>query len=468
MWCENEFALIELGDSRRNARLIELSTQILRHPQASLNHACETLAATKAAYRLFGNHSVTADKILEPHRQMTARRMGEHSLVLAVQDTVTLNYNSMQETEGLGFIGSRSKNGLRGLLLHHTLAYTPDGVPLGVLTQEIWARPFVKGVTTSDCKAQRFSEKETYRWLRAAEAARNLTPEGTDVVTVCDRGGDIYELMHGAEKAGIFFLIRASINRAIDPEFSESEGGGDTLYDHIAEQAPAATFDLEVIDEKTLKPTVKKVDVRFGTVALRRPKRPSSAGFVDLPGRLDVSVVLVSEARPSAEKKALSWTLLTNMSVESLAEAVEKVHWYRIRWQIELYHKVLKSGFRIEACRLGHADKLKRFISLVGILACRIQQITMESRKAAPIPASEVLSSAEWSALRAVTEEHTKKPISRDATAKEALRMIARLGGFMGRKSDGDPGLTTVWRGWVRLQDLALAWTLQTEERCGY
>ena len=139
-WCEEEFGSIELGDKRLDRRLIATAVKLTVQPTAPINQACEDWAATKASYRLFDNDEVTVEKILEPHQLQTQERMKGYPLVLAVQDTTYLNYTSHPQTEGLGPIGTEEQD-LSGLVMHSTLVLTPTGLPLGVLTQEIWARP---------------------------------------------------------------------------------------------------------------------------------------------------------------------------------------------------------------------------------------------------------------------------------------------------------------------------------------
>ncbi len=215
IWCEEEWGGIELGDERLDVWLIDTATKLAAQPTAPINQACEDWADTKASYRLFKNEKVTAEKILSPHQARTQARMAGHRLVLAVQDTTYLNYTSHAKTTGLGPVGTREQN-QQGVVMHSTLALTPAGLPVGVLSQETWVRAEGDGgLTEAERKRRPIEEKESYKWLKALEETVALTPPGVQVVTVCDREGDVYELVVQGQALETALLVRTAQDRTL-------------------------------------------------------------------------------------------------------------------------------------------------------------------------------------------------------------------------------------------------------------
>jgi len=204
-----------LGDKWLNVRLVDTAAKLAAQPLAPINQACDDWADTKASYRLFQNQKVGPDKILSPHQQRTRERLQNYPLVLAVQDTCYLNFTAHPKTKGLGPIGTE-KQDLSGLVMHSTLALTPAGLPLGVLTQDIWARPTAADPLTAAERRQRpITEKESYKWLQALQQTVALIPAGVQVVSVCDREADVYELFVAAEHLQTGLLVRATQDRAL-------------------------------------------------------------------------------------------------------------------------------------------------------------------------------------------------------------------------------------------------------------
>src|SRR5215210_7275786 len=215
-WAEVEFGDADLGDVRRNARLVQLATMLGAQPNASLPAASDDPAALKAAYRFFANKYVRADAVLESHIQSTKGRMQAVPLVLAVQDTTYLDWTDHPATKDLGPLAAPSH---QGLLAHTTLALTPEHVPLGLLQQQVWARdPDVR--RNQDHKQRPIDEKESQKWLTSLDAviaARAACPT-TQFVSVGDREADVYDLFLLDRPAGVDLLIRAAQDRKADHE----------------------------------------------------------------------------------------------------------------------------------------------------------------------------------------------------------------------------------------------------------
>ncbi len=453
-WCLDEFFGVELHDARLNARCNELSVQLAMQPSLPLNQACEDWADAKAAYRFFDNDDVTPQRIQAPHQQRTVQRMMPHPRVLAVQDTTFLNYTHHPKTEGLGPIGKKSQK-QRGFGLHSTLAVLPDGLPLGFLTQSVLTRPDNEpSHRPEECRLLPIEDKESYRWLQAFEQTLALAPAGVEVITVCDREADIYEMFALAQTKNASLLVRASSNRALlDVEVRK-------LWPKMTGQPVADYLTVQITGNNTRPARQATVSVRFVAVTLRPPWRPNG---LKLPA-ITLNAILVREEDPPAEvEEPIEWLLLTNTAVASFAEAQQVIGWYCCRWQIEVFHKVLKSGCRVEDCRLQTADRLHSFVALMSVIAWRLHWMTYINRCQPDLPCTAVLTDVEWEAL--YMRIHKSKRLPNEVpTVHQAVRWIAQLGGFLGRKSDGEPGVTAIWRGWQRLQDLAATWEIVKEQ----
>ena len=462
-WCKEELAGANVGDKRLACRLVDTMAKMAAQPMVPINQACDDWADTKASYRLFKNKKVSADKILAPHQQSTRERMSDHELVLAVQDSSYLNYTSHQKTKGLGPIGTEQQN-LSGLIMHTTMALTPDGLPLGVLDENIWARPEEpEPMTETERKQRPIEEKESYKWLTALRQTVALTPEGVEMVSVCDREADVYELFVEAAELDTGLLVRATQDRSlIEPELGKLRASvaASPITGHLKVHVPAKDGEPE-------RDAI--VSVQFCSVTLNPPWRPKRVDKDPLP-EITLDVVLVREVDPPANVTPLEWLLLTNVPVHNFENAVERVKWYRRRWHIEIFFKVLKSGCKVEDCRLGTADRLIRFLTLSSIVAWRLYWLTHINRQTPQAPCTTVLTEHEWRALYAFIKR-TAVPPPQIPTVGQVVRWIAQLGGFLGRKGDGEPGPTAIWRGWQRLSGVADMWLLYhqptTPATCG-
>jgi hypothetical protein len=202
------------------------------------------------------------------------------------------------------------------------------------------------------------------------------------------------------------------------------------------------------------------VSVRFAQVRLKPPWRPNKQKLPPV----TLNAVLVREDHPPDNvDEPIEWLLLINLPIESFDDAIRVVEWYCCRWQIEVYHKLIKSGCQVEDCRLQTADRLQNYIALMSVVAWRLHWLTYINRAESDLPCTVVLTTVEWQALYIRIHGTTAFPES-PPTVRQAVRWIAKLGGFLGRKGDGEPGITVIWRGWQRLQDIAATWYLVKEQ----
>jgi hypothetical protein len=453
-WAAEEFAQVELKDARLNRRCQKLAVALGQQPGAPINQACEDWADTKAAYRFFDNEKATPKAIGQPHQQRTVARMGQQKRVLAVQDTTFFNYTHHPQTEGLGEIGNKQQN-QRGFGMHSTLAMTEAGAPLGVLTQSFFMRPIGEPAhKPEELRLLPIEEKESYRWLEAFEQTLALAPAGVEVITVCDREADIYEMFTLAQAKAASMLIRASRDRVLAEEEVRH------LWVKVERQPLAGQLTLQIAANQQRQARQATVSVRFTTVKLKPPWRPNQKKLPPV----TLNAILVREEHPPDDvNEPIEWLLLTNTPVTNFDEAVQVVAWYCCRWQIEVWHKVIKSGCTVEDCRLETADRLQRYIALMSVVAWRLHWLTYVNRTDPELPCTAVLTTTEWQALYMRIHKTTFLPET-PPTVRQTVRWIAQLGGFLGRKRDGEPGVTAIWRGWQRLQDIAATWYLVKEQ----
>jgi hypothetical protein len=396
-WPEEEFGHAELGDRRLTHRLVSIVGDFLARPERSIPQACQSRARTKAVYRFFDNPEINMEKILKPHYEATIERIRKEKVVLAVQDTTTLNYTAHPAVENLGPIGYRLEQGV-GLILHDTVAYSPDGVALGILQAQCWARDpkdFGKKVRRHELP---IGEKESRKWLKSycqAREAQSQCPE-TVLVSVGDREADIYELfaMAKEDESGPRLLVRASHDRLL------SEGQGH-LWERVASQEIGGIQELNIPRKGSRPARIARLEIRFAPVSLQAPSKKGN-----LPG-LSLWAVLASEADPPDGIKPLQWMLLTTMATDTFEEAIERLGWYTIRWQIEVFHRTLKTGCKIEDRQLGAADRIETCLAIDMVVAWRIVHLVRLGRKAPDASCEIYFEEAQWKALVAYL---TRKP----------------------------------------------------------
>ncbi len=451
-WSSEEMAGVTLGDKRLNKRAVEVLEKLGKHPSGSIPYGCDEWADTKATYELFKNEKVTAEKLRKPHQDRTWARVREHACVLAAQDTSFLNYSHYKKIEGLGSIGTKEQN-LQGIVMHNTMAVTPEGVSLGNLHQMLWVRSEEEQNMTAEEKKNRpIEEKESYKWIESLNVIHENTPEDTLIVSVCDAESDVYELLVEADKIGAKYLIRAAQDRRVlEPEIGK-------IRTSLFACKPKAHLTIKVSAKKNEPAREARVSVRYRKIKLKAPYRLKEVCPEPLPN-LTVYAILVREDNPPSGMTPVEWVLLTNVTVKQIEDALERIEWYCQRWQIEIFFKVLKSGCRIEHRRLKNFARLQPCIALFSIIAWRIHWLTNVQRIDPTLPCTTALADHEWRALYALATRLATEP-SEIPTVGQVVIWIAQLGGFLNRKGDGHPGVTVIWRGWQRLQDSLSMWLI--------
>jgi hypothetical protein len=440
-WAEREFGNARFGDCRLVRRFVSIARDFYSRPQAHIPKACNgERAKVKAVYRFLDNAEVTLAKLLEPHQEQTRQRMAEQKVVLAVQDSTSLNYTAHGLTEGLGPIGTK-QSGALGLIVHDTVAVTPDGLALGVLDAQVWVRDW------EDKEAGRpIEQKESMKWLRSYQVAARLQGQlkRTRVVSVGDREADIYELFAMArehiEAGGPHLLVRATEDRRL-AETSKK------LWESVETRPVAGYREILVPPRAGRKERHATLSVRFCEVVLSPPQGKSELGNIRL------WAVHARERRAPAGVEAVEWMLLTTMAVNDFDAACEKLDWYVQRWMIEVFHRTLKSGCRIEDRQLGTVRRLANCLAIDMMVAVRIMHLTWLGRTSPHRPCTIYFEDNQWKALSCFL---TRKPIPQKTvpTISEVVGWIAKLGGHLGRKSDRAPGTQVLWEGIQRADDI--------------
>jgi len=447
-WAADELRTVDLGDARRTARLVTLLEQVSRQPEASLPQAMGTWAATKAAYRFLDHPSSQVDAILGGHRDATRARAAGEPVLLAIQDTTQLAYGTHDALEGRGPL---ARPGHQGVLLHTTLLTTDAGLPLGILDHHRWARDPAQAGRARQRRDRPTAEKESQRWLDSAARTWERTADlGATVVVICDREGDIFDLFAQDRPEWGQLLVRSTHERKLTDEAG---------YLHATVAAAPVLGQLAVdIGRRGDRPVrVATLDLRAVAVTLAPPRKRRGEG-------VPVTVVLATEvAAPEADPTdaPISW-MLTATGMDASQEAAETaVRRYARRWQIERYHYVLKQGCAVERLQLATVERLDRALALYAIVAWHLLWITHAARQQPDVPCTTVLTTEEWTTLWQVVERGQPVPPT-PPTLREAVRLVARLGGFLARRRDGEPGVTTLWRGWRRLEDIMVGVRLAT------
>ena len=444
LWVDTEFASADLGDGRLEKRLISIIKSFCQTPDASIPQATGSWKKTKAAYRFLNNEKITHEKVLTPHQQTTQGRINGQKIVLAIQDTTTLNYTHHPQTRDLGSIGTDPN--LRGMLVHTTLAITPKRVPLGIIHQQSWERPIEEYGKKHHRHKKDIKDKESQKWLNSFEATEQVQKHSpaTLLINIGDRESDIYELFQKATRSDCHLLVRAAWNRRVShPE--------KYLWAHLEAQPLSATLEVNVARKAKKAERTALVELRFAVLTLKPPRRNPT-----LPP-ITISAIYVNEPSPPKDEEPLCWMLLTTLPVVSCEDAIKYVGYYAIRFTVELFHKVLKSGCKIEKRQLKTADTLRRCLAIDSIVAWRIMFLTMLGRAVPNLPCTVILEEHEWKSLYCFVNK-TQQPPAAVPSLQEATRLIARLGGFLGRKHDRHPGAQVLWRGMQKLSVISVAW----------
>lgn len=448
LWAMREFGDVELGDVRRSARLVDVAAGLASKPGRAISTCCGTSGA-QAISRLFAREEVTVESTLTAHIQQTRHRCEGHKRVVGVQDTTVLDFTAHKSKRGIGSITTAENS--RGLLMHSVLMVSEHRTPLGLAGTQIWARNDEDRGCAKERRDRPIWEKESNRWLVGLSQAQEAAPGDCELVVTGDRESDIYELFIAPRDDRTHLLVRVAQDRAIE----------DSEHKHLKEAAACApvvgAYKVDVLRKPGVAKREAWLEIRVTAVTVRPPSHLSASQRDE--GGVKVWLVRASEREVPEGVEGIDWLLVTTEDVEGLEQAVRAVQEYSCRWVIEEFHRVLKSGCRVERMQFEDAESLAPAIAVNAVVSWRILYMTKLSREEPDCPASVVASQEEVNVLELWLEAHRQK-MRRVMAIRDFVRAVALLGGFMGRKSDGEPGTKVLWQGLKRLEDLLIGYRL--------
>lgn len=468
-WIVDEVKTAKLGDKRLNARLGQVLSQLGARPTASIPAACGGRAEMVAAYRFCENENTSFDSVLQSHIDATRKRMAAQPVALLVQDTSEIDVTRPEQpVAGAGPLDGDSR---RGALLHLMHAFTPDGTPLGTVFGTAWMRdeePINESLSRAQRAAIPIEEKESYRWVVALQRAREEVRHcpATRLINVADSEADIYEmLVEGTrEPQTIDWIVRACQDRALLCENGQNSGENlvrewvvkqPVLFDQTVQvRGRKAKVACETRGRRQPRQSREtEVVVRAARVTLRPPWRPDRK----LPP-VAINVVLVSEVNPPSGDMPIEWLLLTSLPIDSLEQVRQIIQYYSVRWMIEIFFRVLKSGCRVEERLFEYMDRLLTCLAVYVIVAWRTLYVCRLGRSCPEIDCEAVFEPAEWKSVWKVVRR--EDPPRQPPSLGVFIRLVAQLGGYVDRKRAAPPGPQTLWIGLQRTHDFATCWQL--------
>ena len=459
-WLDRELAGSSFGDERLAKRLRKLVELMGNAIGSTVPLACQDWANTKAAYRFFSNDRVSEAEILAGHLEATRNRFAAtEGPILVLQDTSEFTFQrehaapvgvTYAVNSGKDKAGRYRMHTVCGLLMHASLAVTTDGLPLGLAAIKFWNRQKFKGTAALKRKINPtrvpIEQKESFRWLENMRQSVALFGAPERCIHIGDRESDIYELFSLAEELGTHFLVRTCVDRL-------AGDGNHTIADEMRDLDVAGIHHVEVAGGDGRVETAA-VEIRYRSIRVLPP-----IGKQKRYPALTLTVLHAQEREEPMGRQRIDWRLITDLPVRSHDDAVEKLRWYALRWKIETFHKILKSGCRAEQARLRSAERLVRLIAVFCILSWRVFWLTMINRSLPEAEPDLVLTKLEIRLLDQLVPERGGTPPVGISLSKY-LTKIARLGGYLARTSDPPPGNIVMWRGLARLTDIKLGATL--------
>jgi hypothetical protein len=440
-WAEQTFGSAELGDRRRTRRLIESAAKIAALPEKPFTQVFDW-NELRGWYRLCDQPQATLAAVQGPHWQQTRQAMEQHALVLILHDTSEMDFTDHSALRGAGPIGDGKG---RGFLQHNSLAVIPaPRQVLGLAYQQLRVRREAPAEERSATRKKR--ERESEMWLEGVHAT-GRPPQGCCWIDVGDRGCDIYEAMVAALEMGHHFLFRLTQNRWV---FTDAERTQQTHLLDFARSLPSQGTDTVDIPGRGGRPA-RTATVHLAAAPvwvgapLETPKRRSQPIVA-------AWVVRIWEQDPPAGVEPLEWLLLCSLPTHTFEELKERRDWYACRWMVEVFHNIEKNGCSEEDRRFETADRMETCLAVLSVVAVRIFQMRCALQVQPDEPATQVATEEEIRLVRRLVKHKGQR-----FTVRDFVRGVAKLGGFLGRKCDGDPGVRSLWRGYQRLQDMLMA-----------
>jgi Transposase DNA-binding/Transposase DDE domain len=437
-WLKNQWETSNFGDVRLNKRIVKLAEKILTNPHLGLPLQTQNWAELKGAYRFLSNNKVNHQEIQSQHYANVFEEAEKRKQpILYIQDTTELDFSSHESKKNeLGPLGDYKRV---GIMLHSCLAIVPGKMTsiIGLAHQIPWIRSDNAGRRKIETKAQRKKrDRESMFWEKTLQSIGN-PPNDSTWISVGDRGNDIFNFLYYCSTTNWNYLIRVTQNRCIITSSNEKH----CLKDYMRNLSSQGTKTITLRTRNGTQARTVKLNVAYDKVIVIVPSNHKRNTYKPI----EAWSVRCWEESPDG----LDWILLTNIKVANLADALQTIDWYAARWIIEEYHKCLKTGCAIERSQLKTAQSLLALIGLMCVIATKLLTLKYLAREDndilakihVPLPPLKIIC-------------HLFN-FNQDAiTIRQFWHKVASLGGFIGRKSDGDPGWQTLWKGWLRLLDM--------------
>jgi hypothetical protein len=421
--------------------LVQVAEQVGNHPSASLPNQFEQWSDLKAAYRLFDGDKVTFEAIARPHWELTKQAAKGRSLVIG--DTTEFDFGKDREIEGIGPTGNGSG---QGFLLHNALLVNAESEEIiGIAGQTIHHRKKKKSKKRENSAQILKRKRESEVWGTVIDQIGKPQNEA-EYVHVFDRGGDNFEVYCRLLKNDGQWVIRASrMNRNVLAGESEELM---PLKDYLPQLRTLGSYTLSLRARPGQAARDAQIEVRVGRIKIPRPMQVSPWVRSLNQSPIAMNVIEVVEVNAPKGVTPIRWVLFTSLPVANFDDAWTVIGYYELRWLVEEYHKAIKTGCATESRQLKTTGRLEAFVGLTGVVAVRLLQLKSLARTNPEVPAQRVVPRVWLQMLKLARKKLTRV---HDLTVGQFYREVAMLGGFLGRKSDGDPGWITIWRGWEKL-----------------
>lgn len=461
-WIDAELNDCKFKDGRIKKRCLSLLENFWHAVGKPIPLACQDWSNTKAAYRFLSNSRVSEDKIMQGHFSATQQRFkNTKGSILLLQDTTEFSYQR-EDTVAIGItklvnsgkdkLGRNRLHTVCGILMHTSLAVTTDGLPLGITAIKFWTRDKFKGTNSLKKKINPtrvpIDKKESIKWLENLSHSTSLLNDPGRCIHVGDRESDIYELYCLAKELKTHFLVRTCVDRLV--------GDGDhTIADEMNYIKVKGVHRFEMTTRSGKFEEVF-LDIKYKLIKVlppigKRKKYPT----------VNLTIIHAEERKSPRNRDKIIWKLITDLKIKTNPEAIEKLYWYSLRWKIETFHKILKSGCKAEESKLRTAQRLTNLISVLCIISWRILWMTMLNRTFPRTCSNLVFTENEIHILSGCSRNKFN-----NRSLADCILQLAKLGGYLGRKSDPPPGNMVLWRGLTRLIDIQIGYAMAIEN-CG-
>ena len=462
-FAHREFGGACLGDARRAKRLVSIGAAMSSAPGKSICELFSGTYAMNATYEFFKQDYAEPDAIQAHHRAAVRERLSQPGRYLLLEDTSDISYSGRQPIEGLAPAGDGKSEKSQAFKLHSVLAvrvpsdafvspssHHPTLALMGLLHQTFALRqPRVEKQERKDRKPDQWLETDL--WADAAKAiGKAPTDPGIQWIYVADRGADIIDHLMAMNDAGARFVVRAKHDRRVHFGGELAEG---KLFSAVRERPALATTTLALRARPGRPARTARLSVSaLPGVVIQSPKGPGHGKHTG--PRMTLNAVRVWETEVAEACDRLEWLLLTDLPVGSAQEVLDVVQMYACRWLVEEFHKALKSGMGAERLQLEHGTRLMAAVAVMSIVALRLLDLRDMARLRPDDPAASA--GFDQDELEILTAARGK-PLT---TVREVVRAVAKLGGFPGRKGDGEPGMIVLWRGFAELRGMKRGWLL--------